>query len=68
LDKSIFTGQMPVAELRHHHRREYERLFPEGLPEVDGAQPSLEKAAGAVEDEETAEEPRLPKAASSDDA
>ncbi|MDF1564035.1 MAG: cytochrome b/b6 domain-containing protein [Deltaproteobacteria bacterium] len=29
-DKVILSGYMPVEELRHKHRREYDRLFPEG--------------------------------------
>jgi formate dehydrogenase gamma subunit len=29
LDKSVFTGFIPAEELKHRHRREWERLFPE---------------------------------------
>jgi len=33
LDKSMFTGTMTVDELKHHHRREYDRIFPAGHPD-----------------------------------
>ena len=33
LDRSIFTGLMPVDELREQHALEYRRLFPDGVPE-----------------------------------
>lgn len=40
IDGSMFSGYMPVEDLRHHHRREYERLFPDGVPEIDGEPPA----------------------------
>lgn len=33
-DKTIATGYMPLEELAHRHRREYDRLFPEGPPSL----------------------------------
>ncbi|MGM0574265.1 MAG: formate dehydrogenase subunit gamma [Myxococcota bacterium] len=36
LDTSMFNGRMSVEELRERHALEYERLFPNGLPELDG--------------------------------
>jgi len=39
IDESMFTGYMPVEELAEHHRREYDRLFPNGVSEVPGEAP-----------------------------
>lgn len=47
IDQSMFTGYMPVHELAHHHRREYERLFPDGLPEIDAPRPASAEAPNA---------------------
>lgn len=33
IDESMFTGYMPVEDLAHHHRREFDRLFPNGGPQ-----------------------------------
>jgi formate dehydrogenase subunit gamma len=33
LDTSVFTGYMTAEELKHHHRLEYDRLFPDDAPE-----------------------------------
>ena len=30
MDKSVFTGYMPVEHLQHHHTREYRLIFPDG--------------------------------------
>ncbi len=35
MDKSIFTGKMTVEDLKHHHRLEFERLFPDGFPGLE---------------------------------
>ncbi len=32
VDRSIFTGYLTLDELKHHHAREYRRLFPDGPP------------------------------------
>jgi cytochrome b subunit of formate dehydrogenase len=47
LDKSMFTGGMPLEELKHRHGREYDYLFPKGHPEIDG--PAEPKSTNVVE-------------------
>ncbi|MCA9555213.1 MAG: cytochrome b/b6 domain-containing protein [Myxococcales bacterium] len=33
LDTSMFTGYMTAEELKHHHRAEYDEVFPDGQPD-----------------------------------
>jgi len=47
LDRSMVDGWMTAAELEHHHRREWERLFPE-----EAARQAEERARAAAEAEQ----------------
>ena len=60
LDKSMFTGKMTVAELKHHHALEYDRLFPDGDPEaVAEAAKAAAKAHAEAEAAAAASKPPL---------
>jgi cytochrome b subunit of formate dehydrogenase len=45
LDKSIFTGYIAAHELEERHGLEFQRVFPDGLPEPERTQPEVEPIA-----------------------
>ncbi len=69
LDKSAFTGTMPLADLKHHHGREYDYHFPDGHPEVEALhhgdeEPTASEETPADAEPEKADDGDGPKAPS----